>query len=74
VIDHAAIRLRSASLDPLLDERGRRRFAAACEIDPNTDPAGIKVSDAEIAAINIQRHEFHGDCNDTVIVSVRGCT
>jgi hypothetical protein len=29
VIDHAAIKLRYRALDPLLDERGRRRFAAA---------------------------------------------
>ena len=29
MIDHAAIRLRYAALDPVLDERGRRRLAAA---------------------------------------------
>jgi hypothetical protein len=29
VIDHAAIRLRYEALGPILDERGRRRFAAA---------------------------------------------
>ena len=29
MIDHAAIRLRYEALDPILDERGRRRFAAA---------------------------------------------
>ncbi len=29
VIDHAAIRLRYEALDPVLDERARRRFAAA---------------------------------------------
>ena len=29
MIDHAAIRLRYEALDPVLDERGRRRFAAA---------------------------------------------
>lgn len=29
MIDHAAIKLRYEALDPLLDERGRRRFAAA---------------------------------------------
>lgn len=29
MIDHAAIKLRFKALDPLLDERGRRRFAAA---------------------------------------------
>lgn len=29
MIDDAAIKLRYAALDPVLDERGRRRFAAA---------------------------------------------
>jgi DNA-binding phage protein len=29
MIDETAIRLRFATLDPVLDERGRRRFAAA---------------------------------------------
>ena len=37
-----------------------------CEIDPNTYPAGVKVSDAEMDAINIYRHEFHGDWNYTI--------
>jgi Rhodopirellula transposase DDE domain len=29
------------------------------ELDPNTYPAGVKVSDAEIAQINLHRHDFH---------------
>jgi hypothetical protein len=37
-----------------------------CEIDPNIYPPGVKVSDAEMHAINIQRHEFHGDWNYTI--------
>ena len=37
-----------------------------CEIDPNTYPAGIRVTDAETDAINIQRHEFHGEWNYTI--------
>src|SRR5512147_1684333 len=37
-----------------------------CEIDPNSYPAGIKVTNAEMDAINIQRHEFHGDWNYTI--------
>jgi hypothetical protein len=38
-----------------------------CEIDPNTYPAGIKVTNAEIARINLQRHNFHGDWNYTIM-------
>ena len=37
-----------------------------CEIDPNSYPAGVKVTNAEMDAINIQRHEFHGDWNYTI--------
>jgi Rhodopirellula transposase DDE domain len=37
-----------------------------CELDPNTYPAGIKVSDTEIAAVNLTRHDFHGDWNYTI--------
>jgi DDE family transposase len=36
------------------------------EIDTATYPAGIKVSDAEMAAINITPHEFHGEWNYTI--------
>ena len=37
-----------------------------CEIDPNTYPAGIKIADAELARVNLHRHEFHGDWNYTI--------
>jgi hypothetical protein len=37
-----------------------------CEIDPNIYPAGLKVSDAEMDAVNIQRHESRGDRNYTI--------
>lgn len=37
-----------------------------CGIDPNLYPAGIKVSDAEMAAINIAPHGFHGEWNYSI--------
>jgi hypothetical protein len=37
-----------------------------CELDKNTYPAGIKVSDAEMNAINLTRHDFHGEWNYTL--------
>jgi hypothetical protein len=37
-----------------------------CEIDQNLYPKGIAVSDAEMAALNITHHEFHGEWNYTI--------
>src|SRR5438876_3796782 len=37
-----------------------------CQLDENTYPAGVKVSDAEMEAVNITRHDFHGEWNYTV--------
>jgi transposase len=36
------------------------------EIDTNTYPAGVKVTDEEMDAINILCHKFHGDWNYTI--------
>ena len=36
------------------------------ELDENKYPKGIKVSDAQINALNLSRHSFHGDWNYTV--------
>src|SRR5438128_4833297 len=37
-----------------------------CELDTGRYPSGIVVSDAEIAALNIKRAEFHGEWNYTI--------
>jgi hypothetical protein len=37
-----------------------------CELDTGQYPNGIVVSDAEMAAINIKRAEFHGEWNYTI--------
>ena len=37
-----------------------------CELDQNPYPAGIKVSDAELQAVNLTPHDFHGEWNYTV--------
>ena len=37
-----------------------------CELDENLYPAGIKVSDQEMAKLNILRHDFHGEWNYTI--------
>jgi len=36
------------------------------EIDTNTYPAGVKVTDAEMDSLNLHRHDFHGDWNYTI--------
>jgi len=37
-----------------------------CQTDTSQYPKGIVISDAEMAAININRAEFHGEWNDTI--------
>jgi transposase len=37
-----------------------------CELDPKIYPAGVKVTDSEMDAINMLRHKFHGDWNYTI--------
>ena len=36
------------------------------ELDDNTYPTGIRISDTEMAALPIERHEFHGEWNYTL--------
>jgi hypothetical protein len=37
-----------------------------CEVDTNSYPKGIKVSDQEMAQIDLVRHDFHGEWNYTI--------
>ena len=37
-----------------------------CELDTGQYPSGIVVSDADMAAINIKRADFHGEWNYTI--------
>ena len=41
-------------------------LAVRCQLDPAQYPKGIVVTDAEMAAINIKRHTFHGEWNYTI--------
>lgn len=36
------------------------------ELDENKYPKGVKISDAEMAALDLSRHAFHGDWNYTI--------
>ncbi|MGC8604143.1 MAG: ISAzo13-like element transposase-related protein, partial [Desulfomonilaceae bacterium] len=37
-----------------------------CEVDTNSYPKGIKVSDQDLAKILLRRSDFHGDWNYTI--------
>jgi Rhodopirellula transposase DDE domain len=39
------------------------------ELDENKYPKGVKVSDAQLASVNLRRHAFHGDWNYTILPS-----
>ena len=41
-------------------------LTVTCDIDADSYPKGIKVSDAAMDDINIERHTFHGDWNYTI--------
>jgi hypothetical protein len=38
-----------------------------CQLDPNSYQKGIKVSDEEFAKIRLQKDEFHGEWNYTIL-------
>ena len=40
-----------------------------CQLDTNLYPPGIKVSDKDVAQVHIQRHDFHGEWNYTILPS-----
>jgi transposase len=41
----------------------RSGLAVRCELDEGTYPTGRKVTDADLATVNLDRDEFHGDWN-----------
>ena len=41
-------------------------LTVTCDIDRSRYPRGIRISKAELAAINIERHSFHGEWNYTI--------
>jgi hypothetical protein len=44
----------------------RTGLAVRAELDPGSYPTGAKVSDAQMAAVPLARHRFHGDWNYTI--------
>lgn len=50
----------------------RKGLSVRCALDTNRYPTGVKVSDQEMAKVNLTRHDFHGEWNYTI--SPRTCT
>ena len=48
-----------------------RGLRIRAELDPGHYPAGIKVSEADLAAINLKRADFHGDWNYKLIPTTK---
>ena len=44
----------------------RTGLTVRCELDANSYPKGVKVTDAEMAALAIERDAFHGEWNYTI--------
>ena len=42
-------------------------LTVTCDLDRNLYPKGLAVSDAEMAALKIERHSFHGEWNYTIV-------
>ena len=51
--------------------RNTKGLRVECHLDTNKYPAGIKVSDSELAQVNLRCHEFHGEWNYTILPSNR---
>jgi hypothetical protein len=45
----------------------RKGLTVHCELDANVYPTGRRVTDAEVAAVNIRRDPFHGEWNYTIL-------
>ena len=49
----------------------RAGLTIRAELDTSRYPTGTKVSDEELASINLKRHAFHGDWNYTLLPTRR---
>ena len=45
----------------------RTGLTVHAELDPGRYPLGVKVSDEELAAVPLRRHQWHGEWNYTVL-------
>jgi hypothetical protein len=48
-------------------DRTRSGLRVHAELDPDSYPLGVKVSDRELAAVPLRRHDWNGEWNYTVL-------
>jgi hypothetical protein len=54
-------------LELIAATRTRSGLRVQAELDQGRDPLGVRVSDRELAAVPLQRHDWHGEWNYTVL-------
>ena len=45
----------------------KKGLKVRCELDKNTYPTGTKITKKEMTSINIERHDFHGEWNYSIL-------
>jgi hypothetical protein len=53
-------------IQPIASTTTDTGLTVACQLDANAYEKGVKVSDAEMASLNIQPDTFHGEWNYTI--------
>jgi len=57
---------RSAVVELIAATTTKKGLTVRCELDSNSYIKGVKVSDAEMATLNIERDPFHPEWNYTI--------
>ena len=37
-----------------------------CQLDTNVDPTGVQIPDDDLAVVQLERSDFHGEWNDVI--------
>jgi hypothetical protein len=61
------LRTRAVVVNLIGNTRTRTGLKVRAELDTNSYPTGIEVTDEELAAVKIKRAKFHGDWNYTIM-------
>jgi hypothetical protein len=61
---------RAAVVNLIGSTKTKEGLRIQAELDTNSYPMGIKVTDEELAAVKMKKHSFHGDWNYTIFPSL----